>query len=1053
MTKHNNTNKRPDGGQSRTPSPPGRRPPIILVPTTPSTPGQVPVATEDEASPSPTPTIQGSPRSYAQVAALPAATTNVIVWPRNVATAQTGGHVTPINDAAGVPVTTEATRNAGDVGTTPDAPVLGPTTTQLEDVDDILELMPPQAFPWAAAEFPNANQLANVDYDGSPLPTSSPIEVPSTATATPSPADGMYATFMQSQPAPFDATGSLLANANDEYWGHFGTPLLPGSGLPSALQTPRPFSAHTNVDLSSSLAPRAPRQFPTNSHVDDVDQENIPPGTATTTPGAARAGKRRRGATPASGERAKKSARRKGKGRARLPSRSPRGRPGVEAENPWAATRFTISEEGQDYARMPPPPFNPFSFTTSIPGETSTAANSRQQSATPSLYGTFNVSGSYPTPHAMTDTPQQSRAGSTRSSTLQTPLTSRSPAASPQTTPLSFARRDPYAMEVDSSRGGGTSSKVPSTSLPGRSTAPDTTMDEGPSRFIDSDTSARQRLRDLLSDPRSMDDRPRASQSPTVEDVPEDGELDGTQRAPGSSYYDWDQYTGIEGSTRYEGFTLPPRDTQRERSHDEELLQARRQYRRGAGPGTFFGGMGSRFADEWDARTPRRMARDEEYARRLSPRQHHIPRGAPVNRLPRNVAPAAFHAPASTSAPSNRLHSLDVFDVGENDNLPKQEGDPEVHRHDAEAHFRGMSDEWVQEVWEDPANTSLTLNTYNPRFTRSYGTNRRTAADLRRRITQTTGESDFRIIAPDQAPNHRGRGPVEWAVTGLSREAVEMLLRRRVWSFRSISFFPRRRALEIPTMLLALEGFLEDNITNIEAAVRATFERLQVRQRVEQMIRVNPEFSNIPAHEAYRRVMATLRVTIYTLDNGTVVANVFMRSPTQNVHAWRQWVHELRGLTFGSYHTGIARARRISACAGCLGVDHPSHLCPFLRMPGWNGPDTAGGASYSADGRELHERRARTNPSDLNTQTQRASRNYPAYGPESSQASTSRGGITGRERCWDEPAREDSRDRNRDQRREGNGDRHRRGPSRRNPKDGTRPSKGGHDGSRKEGRR
>ncbi len=57
--------------------------PVVLVPATPVASDEIPVATEDEASPTLPP--PPSPNSYARVAAMPAARRNVVVWPRNTA--------------------------------------------------------------------------------------------------------------------------------------------------------------------------------------------------------------------------------------------------------------------------------------------------------------------------------------------------------------------------------------------------------------------------------------------------------------------------------------------------------------------------------------------------------------------------------------------------------------------------------------------------------------------------------------------------------------------------------------------------------------------------------------------------------------------------------------------------------------------------------------------------------------------------------------------------------------------------------------------------------
>ncbi len=510
---------------------------------------------------------------------------------------------------------------------------------------------------------------------------------------------------------------------------------------------------------------------------------------------------------------------------------------------------------------------------------------------------------------------------------------------------------------------------------------------------------ANQRLRNILSDPSTTPTPGHSYHSPTVEDDQEEGELEDSRREEVIYNDAWDP-----SSQHERRFPVSNERSQRERAasrlrrYDDNREERGRSRTRQDSPMQ----EENRLSDRAPSQGPARPTRDGSRAH-ASPRRQMLDDAShsPARRQRINFSFAHYDA-SRAAAPAGRSAVLDIFDIGDDENVPDavrrggatstasedcptpipQEGDPEVHLHDPEAHLNGMSDDWIQEVWADPTGTSITLSTFNPRFSRSHGTNRRTASDIRQAIASITHDSDFLVIAPDQAQGHRGRGPYEWAVTGLAASSVELLLRRRVWSFKHITFFPRRRSLETPRLLLALEGFLDDNVSNIYNAVRSTFERPQVRTRIEQMINANPEYNAILPHEAYRHVMSSLRVTVYTLDNGTVVANVFLRSPTQSIRVWRLWVQELRNLTFGSYHTAIARARRITTCAGCSGVDHPSHLCPFTRMAGWNGPEEAGSFSYSIDGRELPTRQASSTPS---TRPPSSSQLRRPYQPSSSQ--------------------------------------------------------------------
>ncbi len=596
---------------------------------------------------------------------------------------------------------------------------------------------------------------------------------------------------------------------------------------------------------------------------------------------------------------------------------------------------------------------------------------------------------------------------------------------------------------------------------------PDTPMSISPINEADLSPEPWQQRRATSSAPSSPVSRGHSYRSPTVEDFPEDGEIDDNWQA------NYDTTVGPRGlrSSSHAVESLPPHDPQNffyAPGHDDSRYH-RHYFEQGEGRQT--GLSYDRSTAVVDSRPASRMSFTSD-RRRVPPVSIPHDSSSPMPLRPQD-GPHGSRALPAFSPPATRSNGLDIFDVGEDDNVPDAvrrrgtlanaeengptpipfEGDPEVHQHDPESHLRGMSDDWIQEVWADPEDTSITLSTFNPRFTRSYGTNRRTASDIRQAIASITGESGFLVIAPDQAQGHRGRGPHEWAVTGLTTDGVGLLLRRRVWSLKQITFFPRRRSLETPRLLLALEGFLDDSIANIQNAVRSTFERPLVRHRIEQLINANPEFSNVPADEAYRRVMSSLRVSVYTLDNGTVVANVFMRSPTLSIRVWRLWIQELRNLIFGSYHTAIARARRITICAGCSGADHPSHLCPFARMQGWNGPDGAGGYSYSCDGRERRDvQQSSTAPTqpDLSMLRRRSSQQQSFQ--DTSRASRSRRNDTFRDRDLEERDSERAEDQNRERGRTRHREQGDQRSSLRNRRDDSRHARGGRGSFRKEGR-
>ncbi len=785
---------------------------------------------------------------------------------------------------------------------------------------------------------------------------------------------------------------------------------------------------------------------------------------------ASRYRKKRRGTSPPPGERARKIAKRRNKGKE--VERTPRVQQDEILTNPWASTFLSANAPGpssQTISLLTPSPLPSSSFGSV--NHTPYSDFTRRASSTTTFYRRMNESASYPTPHRTS--PSLDTATPSATQGLAQPLASLAELDEQTTgareTLLVERRTSTRTRHTGSNAQEDASHCSPATTNSAarrQSSFHDTPMSISPLLEDDQSLDVHHSERALSSTPDLSELRERTYQSPTVEDIPEDGEIDEDRHVEETA---WGP-AFPRGSSSYIDRRLPLSMRSFQYNPDYEGAGHPRRFFEHAAR-TRLGTSFVRSTTGLDTRPPSRMSTIAERDQ-VSPERTLSTRSisAPPDPLHDTIS---IHSATASSMPS-RPTGLDIFNLCNDDNVPEavrrggplatmdderptpipHEGDPEVHQHDPESHLRGMSDDWIQEVWADPAGTSITLCTFNPRFTKSYGSNSRTAADIRQAVTNITGETSFRVIAPDQAPGHRGRGPHEWAVTSLSTDGVERLLRRRVWSLRYITFFPRRRSLETPRLLLALEGFLDSNEDNIRNAVRSTFERPLIRQRVEQMIHANPEFHDIPAEEALRRIMSSLRISVYTLDNGTVVANVFIRSPTQSIRVWRLWVQELRDLTFGSYHTAIARARRVTICAGCTGADHPSHLCPFTQMWGWNGPSSAGGYSYSCDGRERRDRQ-QAGPSssrtDLPAQHRPAGQQLSLSGNSRSQYSRRSDAYMDREADERDPerGREHDRERGRTRQRDQGGQ----VSARRGRREGSRPSRGTREGYRKEGRR
>ncbi|KAI0693954.1 hypothetical protein C8T65DRAFT_744567 [Cerioporus squamosus] len=190
-----------------------------------------------------------------------------------------------------------------------------------------------------------------------------------------------------------------------------------------------------------------------------------------------------------------------------------------------------------------------------------------------------------------------------------------------------------------------------------------------------------------------------------------------------------------------------------------------------------------------------------------------------------------------------------------------REGFPAVHRDDPEANLRGMAVDWVREMWSDPPNRTVYIDIYNYRYCEDDLYNRRISETLRARTTDISGEHDFDVVPPEAetASGARVRDmPTIWAIRRLSPEGVARLLSRRLWSFRSISFFTSPRSTTMPRWIFMMEGFLDGNLANIRAAVLRVLGEGEMRDWLARMIVANPEFRGRTPEEGVEWEMGTM---------------------------------------------------------------------------------------------------------------------------------------------------------------------------------------------------
>ncbi len=281
-------------------------------------------------------------------------------------------------------------------------------------------------------------------------------------------------------------------------------------------------------------------------------------------------------------------------------------------------------------------------------------------------------------------------------------------------------------------------------------------------------------------------------------------------------------------------------------------------------------------------------------------------------------------------------------------------GVPRVHHDDPETAIRGMSTEWVREVWGDPPNSDLLVDIYNYRYSEDESLNRRISETLRTYIARITGEHDFDVVPPEAETDSRLATrdlPTSWAIRGLTPEGVARATERHLWSFRQLSFFTAPRATRMPSWIGTLGGFLDGNVAKIRAAITRVLREPDMMTWIANLVMANPEFRGRPVGEAIEAVIRSLRIEVLQMGNGNYLANFYLRSPTRIIREWRRWAAELRGRRYRTFAIGTGRMRNISQCPGCRSVAHPSHLCPYPRgFPDGTGLSKAKAFSVNGEG-------------------------------------------------------------------------------------------------------
>lgn len=194
---------------------------------------------------------------------------------------------------------------------------------------------------------------------------------------------------------------------------------------------------------------------------------------------------------------------------------------------------------------------------------------------------------------------------------------------------------------------------------------------------------------------------------------------------------------------------------------------------------------------------------------------------------------------------------------------------------------------------------------------------------------------------PSEKVSRDERLPNSFLIYNLSDENINTLMQRGVWSSSAITF----RVVELnpprPDFLFTLKGFTTRDDTSILNVVKTVWQGHEAQKLI------NGVIDSFSCPNIRDNIHAFLRSVYIKRLNFRTKGNV--EAPRFNVYAdsrfipdddiWFNLRKSLANLPYTTPMLGRGTAEiSPSTCSICHGVDHPTGMCEFPEMEGWNGP-------------------------------------------------------------------------------------------------------------------
>ncbi|KAH8977775.1 hypothetical protein EDB86DRAFT_2837340 [Lactarius hatsudake] len=215
-------------------------------------------------------------------------------------------------------------------------------------------------------------------------------------------------------------------------------------------------------------------------------------------------------------------------------------------------------------------------------------------------------------------------------------------------------------------------------------------------------------------------------------------------------------------------------------------------------------------------------------------------------------------------------------------------------------------------------------------------------------VAEITNAQEASVAAPRPKKNtgksNRPPNSASFLIYNITAEQADLLLHRRVWSSRAITFRVTPFAPTCPTFLFTLRGFITTTPKDVFPIIKGVWKNDKTKDFAMTLANAIPENKKERVASKIDHLLCMMNIARLNIKEAGNTLN-----PRFNVYAdsshishdeiWRRLRAFLITQPYASSMQGQATPQHTPyVCTCCHGNDHPRGLCPFPSVTGWNGP-------------------------------------------------------------------------------------------------------------------